>query len=264
MKGREMSDATPGHRGRGGSQGAWGLLRGALRPRASRGQLLAAVLLGLLGFALVVQLRSTDEVNLATLRQSDLVRILDDVTERSDRLRAEAAELQQTRDELTTSSDRIEAAREQAQQRVEVLGILAGTAPAVGPGIVTTVVGGEADARLVVDTVQELRDAGAEAIDLNGVRVVASTAFVDHPAGGLEVDGTRVEQPYVFTAIGDPQTLATAMSFPDGVVEKVEQRGGTARVQQVDEARIDSLRSLTEPEYARPADPATPTSTSTP
>jgi uncharacterized protein YlxW (UPF0749 family) len=259
-----VSDTGAGQPRRGARRSAWSVLRDGVRPRASRGQLLAALLLGMLGFALVVQLRSTDEVNLATLRQSDLVRILDDVTERSDRLRAEAAELEQTRDELMTSSDRIEAAREQAQKRVDVLGILTGTAPAVGPGIVLTVIGGEADARLVVDTVQELRDAGAEAIELNDVRVVASTSFVDAPERGIEVDGTHVEQPFVFTAIGDPQTLATAMSFPDGVVEKVEQRGGTARVQQLEEVRIDSLRSLTEPEYARPADPATPTSTPTP
>jgi uncharacterized protein YlxW (UPF0749 family) len=252
--------STPRDSGRGTG---WQSLREAMRPRASRGQLLAALLLGLLGFALVVQLRSTDDVDLANLRQSDLVRILDDVTERSDRLRAEAAELERTRSELLTSSDRIEAAREQAQERVEVLGILTGTAPAVGPGIVLTVVGGEPDARLVVDTVQELRDAGAEAIDLNGVRVVASTSFVDHPDGGIGVDGTQVRPPYLFTAIGEPQTLATAMSFPDGVVEKVEQRGGVARVEQVTEARIDSLRSLSEPEYARPAEPA-PTSTPSP
>lgn len=242
----------------------WGRLRAALRPRASRGQLLAAVLLGLLGFALVVQLGSNDQANLATLRQSDLVRILDDVTERSDRLRAEAQELQDTRDELLTSSDRIEAARQQAQQRVEVLGILTGTAPAVGPGIRLVIGGSDVDARLLVDTVQELRDAGAEAIQLNDVRVVASTAFVDAPGGALEVDGTVIEQPFEFWAIGEPQTLATAMSFPDGVVEKVEQRDGVARVEQLDEVRIDALRSPEEPQYARPADPASPTSTPTP
>lgn len=249
----------PGGGGPGGS--GWRRLLAALRPTASRAQLLAAVLLGLLGFALVVQLRSGDDVNLATLRQSDLVRILDDVTERSDRLRAEAQQLENTRDELLTSTDRIEAARQQAQERVNVLGILTGTAPAVGPGIELTLRGSDIDARLVVDTVQELRDGGAEAIQLNDVRVVASTPFLDGEDGGLDVDGTLVEQPYVFKAIGDPQTLATAMSFPDGVVEKVEQRGGTARVQQLDEVQIDALRVPQEPEYARPADPDTPTST---
>jgi uncharacterized protein YlxW (UPF0749 family) len=244
-----------------GRDSGWRRLWNGLRPRATRGQLLAALLCGLLGFALVVQLGSTDEVNLATLRQSDLVRILDDVTERSDRLAAEAAELEAARDELLTSSDRLEAARQQAQEQVDVLGILTGTAPAVGPGIRLTLSGSDVDARLLVDTVQELRDAGAEAIQVNDVRVVASTAFVDTPGGGLEVDGKQVEQPYVFLAIGDTQTLTTAMSFPGGVVEQVEPEG-VARVEPLDAVTVSALRSPKEPEYARPADPATPTSES--
>lgn len=240
---------------------AWHRLAGSLRFRVSRGQVLAGILMGVLGFALVVQLGSTDEVNLASLRQSDLVRILDDVTERSDRLRAEAAELEATRDELLTSSDRNEAAREQAAERVDVLSILTGTAPATGPGIRLSLRGEDVDARLVVDAVQELRDAGAEAIEVNDVRVVADTAFVDTDRG-LEVDGTLIEQPYVFLAIGDPQTLATAMSFPDGVVEKIEPEG-SAVVEQLDVVTVDALRRLEDPQYARPAEPE-PTSTATP
>lgn len=240
---------------------AWHRLARSLRFRVSRGQVLAGILMGVLGFALVVQLGSTDEVNLASLRQSDLVRILDDVTERSDRLRAEAAELQATRDELLTSSDRNEAAREQAAERVDVLSILTGTAPATGPGIRLSLRGEDVDARLVVDAVQELRDAGAEAIEVNDVRVVADTAFVDTDRG-LEVDGTLIEQPYVFLAIGDPQTLATAMSFPDGVVEKIEPEGSAA-VEQLDVVTVDALRRLEDPQYARPAEPG-PTSTATP
>lgn len=241
---------------------AWRRVAGMLRPRASRGQLLAGVLLGLLGFSLVVQLGSTDDVELSSLRQSDLVRILDDVTERADRLRAEESELEATRDELLTSSDRNEAARQQAQQRVDVLSILTGTAPATGPGIRMSLRGENVDARLVIDAVQELRDAGAEAIQVNDVRVVASTAFVDGE-NGLEADGTVLEQPYVFLAIGDPQTLATAMSFPDGVIEKVEPEG-SASVDQLDSVVVDALRPLDDPQYARPADPAEPTSSPTP
>ena len=61
----ETGTRGPGRRAR---RGAWRVLGEGLRPRASRGQLLAALLLGMLGFALVVQLRSTDEINLATLR----------------------------------------------------------------------------------------------------------------------------------------------------------------------------------------------------
>ena len=61
-----------------------------------------------------------------------------------------------------------------------MLGILAGTVAAEGPGIVVTIDGVD-DAALLLDTVQELRDAGAEAIQLGDVRVVASTYFTQAP-----------------------------------------------------------------------------------
>jgi uncharacterized protein YlxW (UPF0749 family) len=262
---RPQPDTPPGPQPRTPTPGGWGRLARGLAPRATRGQLLAALLCGVLGFALVVQLGQTDDVSLTTLRQSDLVRILDDVTQRQDRLAQEAADLEQTRDELLTSTDRLEAARQQAQQRVDVLGILTGTAPAVGPGIRLTLSGDEVDARTLLETVQELRDAGAEAIQVDDVRVVASTSFTDAAGGKVAVGGKEIARPFVFLAIGDPQTLATAMSFPGGVVEQVEPEG-TARVDQLDEVRVDALRSPSEPQYARPADPATPTSegTSTP
>jgi uncharacterized protein YlxW (UPF0749 family) len=119
----------------GAGRGSAGGLRRVLAPRASRGQLLAAVLCALLGFALVAQVNQAAEADLSGLREADLVRILGDVTERSERLEAEAARLEGTRAELATGSDQAEAAREAAQERVELLGILAGTLPATGPGI---------------------------------------------------------------------------------------------------------------------------------
>ena len=60
----------------------------------------------------------------------------------------------------------------------------------------------------MLDTVQEMRDAFAEAMQFNGqVRVVAQTSFEDGP-GGIYVDGTLLEPPYVLDVIGDPHTLA--------------------------------------------------------
>ena len=59
---------------------ARGRLGRAMRPRASRAQVLAAALCALLGFALVVQARQTQTQGLDRLQQADLVRLLDNVT----------------------------------------------------------------------------------------------------------------------------------------------------------------------------------------
>jgi len=231
----------------------------ALRPRATRSQVLAALLCGVLGFALVVQVRQTQGAELDSLRESDLIRILDDVSERTERLEDEAARLAAVRAELLTSTDAAQAAQEAAAERVEDLSILAGTAPATGPGVRLTI--SDADAQLgagvLLDAVQELRDSGAEAIQVDDVRVVASTAFVD-TGDGIEVDGEPVESPYVVLAIGDPPTIATALDIPGGVLRSVRSQDGIAAVAELDEVTIDALRVPSEPEYARPAPVASP------
>ncbi len=92
---------------------------------------------------------------------------------------------------------------------------------------------------------------------MDDVRVVASTAFVD-TAEGITVDGQLVDSPYVFLAIGDPQTMSTALDIPGGVLRTVRQREGIASAEELDEVVVDALRVPSEPEYARPAEPETP------
>ncbi len=236
-------------------------LRRSLVPRGSRGEVLAGLLCALLGFALVVQVQQTQEADLGSLRESDLVRILDDLGARNDRLDAEEAELEETREELVAGGSAQDVAREAAQQRVDLLGILAGTAPATGPGIRLTIDdggGGDVGAATLLDAVQELRDSGAEALQVDDVRIVASTSFEENE-DGVAVDGTLLEAPYVFLVIGDPHTLATALDIPGGVIRSVRNAGGQALVSEVDELVVDALRQPTTPEYARPAEPtATP------
>jgi uncharacterized protein YlxW (UPF0749 family) len=235
------------------------LLR-SLVPRGSRGELLAGLLCAVLGFALVVQVRQTQEADLGSLRDSDLVRILDDLGERNERLDSEEAELSRVRSELESGTSARAAAQEAARRQVDALGILAGTAAAEGPGLslVLTDPDGVLSAAQLLDAVQELRDSGAEAMQVGGVRIVASTSFTD-TADGIEVDGTLLEQPYEFVVIGDPPTLETALEIPGGVVETATSRGALVRTTQREEVVVDALRTPQTPQYARPAEPtATP------
>ncbi|MCW2779043.1 MAG: hypothetical protein JWN17_2768, partial [Frankiales bacterium] len=241
-------------------------LRSLLRPRLRRVDLAVAALLGLLGFGVAVQVRSTQgDGLLASARQEDLVRILDDLSNRSDRLRTEVGELQAARERLTTGTDRDQAALEEARRRSQVLGVLAGTVPAEGQGIVLTLDDptGEVGADDLLDALEELRDAGAEAVQVAGaqgtgpVRVVASTAFLERD-GGVEVDGTLLRQPYAFTVVGDPATLAAALAIPGGVTDSVEQQGGSVTVSRRPRVTVGALRPLVPPRYARPAPGASP------
>ncbi|MCA1822666.1 MAG: DUF881 domain-containing protein [Mycobacteriales bacterium] len=196
---------------------------------------LVAALAASLGFAFVVQVRTTrGESALAGARQEDLVRILDDLTARTDRLRGEITDLERTRERLTSGFGREDAALAEARKRADALGILAGTVAAEGPGVTVEIRDPEhtVTADVLLDALQELRDAGAEAIQLNGVRLVASSYLID-PAGSpgsVEVDANRVAPPYRFVAIGDADTLAEAMGIPGGVIDTVGSRAGARAI----------------------------------
>jgi len=229
-----------------------------LRPRATKANALAALLALLLGFAVATQIRQNQSLALESLRQSDLVNILDDATLASARLDQNARELQATRDQLVNGSNSGAAAVKAAQERLDALGILAGTARAQGRGIQMTIANSDkVTAPVMLDAIQELRDAGAEAIQVNNIRIVASSAF-SQGASGIEIDGKSISSPYNVAAIGDSATMASAMEIPGGLSENVRQLGATIKIAQVKELTVGALHPVREPRYARPVPPSAP------
>ena len=233
------------------------------RPRPTRTNVVATLMALLLGFAIATQVRQNRDRDLETLRSDELVRILDAVQADNARLGAEAQELQAARDKLVSGQANSEEARKAAKERLDTLGILAGTLPAKGTGVVLTIRDPkrQVTAPTLLDTIEELRDAGAEAMQIDGVRIVASTWFSDEADGSVSASGTRLQQPYRITVIGDPQTLATAMEIPGGVRETVQRAQASIEITRSTSVTVEALHSLSEHRYARPV---TPTGGSTP
>ncbi|WP_435880415.1 DUF881 domain-containing protein [Streptomyces nondiastaticus] len=229
------------------------LLNSLWPPRLTRAQLTVAVLLCVLGLGLAIQVRSTsDNSALRGARQEDLVRILDELDNRTKRLEDEKRRLENQRTELESSSNQAAEARKQTAQKEQQLGILAGTVGAQGPGIELTVSDpkGLVEADKLLDAIQELRAAGAEAIQINDVRVAADTYF-SGAAGRVEIDGKKVSQPYRFKVIGKPQDLEPALNIPGGVVQTLEKEQAGVSVQRSEKIIVDALRPAKRPDYAR-------------
>ena len=237
--------------------GGWAALGKALRFRASRGQILAGVLCAVLGFALVVQVRQNNEASLSGLSQADLVRILDETTSRGDALATEVNDLRSERDQLVSGSDKRQAALDALRRSAETQGILTGRLPAEGPGVVVTLTepNGQIKPATMLNMLEELRNAGAEAIDLNGHRITASSAFAGIP-GAVTIDGAELATPYVWTAIGEPDTIATALQIPGGALATVRSNGGEGDLRRGTKLEIRSVRALGEPQFATPVPPA--------
>jgi len=233
------------------------LLWQSLTGRPTRGQAVVGVLLAALGFATAVQVRQTNTAgDFGTQRRADLVALIDSLGSATDRTQTQIDELEQSRGDLETSAQRRQLALEEGREQLEVLEILTGTVAATGPGITVIVrdIEGDDVAPVLLNGIEELRDAGAEAIEINDtVRVVASSAFTEED-GIISVDGVALRAPYVIDAIGAPGTLAEAMVFRGGFVESVQELDGTAEVQRADVVDVDSLHVIEPDEYARPTD----------
>lgn len=249
-----MSSAPQEEQEEGGQPtSSWRRVYRMARPRATRANAFALLLACLLGFAIATQVRQTQSLGLEDLRQDELVRILDDVTQNGTRLDDEATELEATRDGLTSSEDNSPEAIAAARERADTLGILAGTERATGPGITLRITDtrGEIEAASLLDAVQELRDAGAEAMQVGSVRIVAGTWFRDG-SDGVEADGQTLSPPYEFTVIGDPPTMSSAMEIPGGVSDSVRTKGGEVRIREFSSINVEALHSNSSPRYAQP------------
>lgn len=215
-----------------------------LRRRLS--QAAVAVLCCLVGFGLVAQARATEEpeVRLEAEREEDLAQILAELSARSDALQAEITAHQLTLLEFSSSAAQDGAARRGLERRHDELRVLAGTVEVHGQGALITLEdpAREIRAELLVDVVQELRDAGAEAIGLNGVRLVASS-YIAMRDQFLVVDDEPLVPPYRIVVIGPPDTIATAMAIRGGVVDTVERlEEASVSVETSSDLRLPAVR----------------------
>lgn len=213
-----------------------------------------ALLLCGLAFAITIQISDDDQDDYSSVRGEDLVELLKSLDAANERLGSQIDELTETRDGLLNSTQRSEQAKKQAKLRAEQLAILAGTTGATGPGIELVIRDPEKniDAPALLDAIAELRDAGAEAIVINGVaRVVAQTAFLDDE-DQIRVGGQELKRPYRIEAIGDSQDLAEAVRIRGGLTDRVAIREGTATVNEKDKVTITALADVKSPEYAQP------------
>ncbi|HEY9291003.1 MAG TPA: DUF881 domain-containing protein [Microlunatus sp.] len=225
--------------------------------KPGRGQLIAGVLVFLVAVGGVTQVRthSTDQAY-SNARQDDLVQILDGLNSESRRLQGEIEDLEQTRQSLRSGADRERVARSETQRRVSELGILAGTVAAEGEGVRITVTDPESklSPELMLEGIEELRDAGAEAIEINDrVRVVASTSFGGSP-GDLTVDGVKINTPVVIDAIGGSDSLSSGATFRGGFADQVSGNAqGEVRISKQANVTINSLHEARDNQYAHPA-----------
>jgi uncharacterized protein YlxW (UPF0749 family) len=222
-------------------------------PAKRRDQLTIAAVAAILGLLAIGQLRGQAAVpGLANLSAQEMTLLIANLNTRNEQLRNEVAALER-------QSSALEAARANGQTTVgdleaDLARIRAwsGTAGIVGPGVTISVqgsIGGDG----VEDLLNELRNAGAEALLVGDVRVVPGIV-VDGRPGALSIENTSLGDVFEIRAIGSPEILLGTLNRAGGVIAQIGAAYPDARISVTPLDRIEipaSDRNLI-PSHARP------------
>lgn len=188
--------------------------------RDLRSQLTMAAVAFVLGLLVVVQLRSQIGGSaLEALSTPDLTTLVASLNSQNDRLRSEIGTLQNQLDELRANRATGATSVEQIASDLARIKAWAGVDPVSGHGVTITV-SGKIEAIAVDDLLNELHNAGAEAIAVEDVRVVARTTVSGVP-GSLDVDGYVLGDPFRIRVIGKPETLVGSLTRAGGIIAQL-------------------------------------------
>ncbi len=181
--------------------------------------LIASAVALLVGFLVVVQLRSQAVVvrHLEGQDNTTIALLINNLNRSNTSLREEIFNLESQRSRLQAGLSSGQGDPEELDRQTTRLRIVNGTLPVHGPGIVLRIDGRLRDFELQ-DIVNNLRNAGVEALALNGHRVVGRTV-IRARSGSVDLEGAPMQSPYAFKAIGDAQALYDAAQLSLGALE---------------------------------------------
>lgn len=191
-----------------------------MSPTLRTNRWMVAAVAGLLGILVVGQLRGQAGVpGLSNLTVTELTQLIANLTAGNDQLRDEVGDLNSQEAKLKAAHDRGETTVGELTADLARIRAWAGLTAVSGQGIAITVngpIGGDG----VEELLNELRNAGAEAIAVDGIRVVAGVVVAGSP-GQLSIVNSPLGDSFEIRAIGSPQILTGTLTRTGGVIAQV-------------------------------------------
>lgn len=183
-----------------------------------RRQLTIAIICAVLAFMVITQLNIQKDVQnrLSAQTPAELGQIIRNMTIEKDTLSNEIQRLKLQTYEYRRAEKSQKLSSAQTAKNLQAMKIAAGIGIVQGPGVTIKII----DEQNIfapydlIDLLHELRASGAEAISINGKRVVARTAIYENK--GIVIDSDKIISPFILNAIGNPSTLEQALIMPGG------------------------------------------------
>jgi uncharacterized protein YlxW (UPF0749 family) len=188
--------------------------------RRRRSQITIAAVSFVLGLLAVKQFQiQATGAAFAGLSSQDLTVLVANLNDRNDQLRGEITTLERELAILGQNEQRGEASVDELRADLRRVRLYAGSDPANGPGV-SILVTGPVDGDGVEDLLNELRNAGAEAMSIEDVRVVPGVV-ASGPPGAVAVGDARVGDPFTIVAIGAPDKLTGSLTRSGGIIAQL-------------------------------------------
>ena len=149
------------------------------------------------------------------------------------------------------------------EEQIKIANILLGRTNVKGDGIIITLkdnnevspstIGIEyylVHAGDLIRVINDLKNAGAEAISVNGQRVIDSTAI--YCAGNVvKINDEKISSPIEIKAIGSPELLYGSLTIPGGYLQLMEETGVIVNIEKKSDISINKYEGVIDSQYMK-------------
>lgn len=210
--------------------------------KKAKSQLSLGLVCIILGLMLAFQFKSTyNSVSVTSDRRvRDITKQLDDLKKQKDDIGVKLQEYQKKVDDYEKAAANQSDTAKMMKSEIDKLRFLSGLVDAEGPGIVITIKSvtdiatretlpvGSSD---IIDIINDLNSAGAEAISINDERYVSRTQIRDI-ADRIKINDSKFDpsQQITIKAIGAPDILTGVFKLPGSIVEELQNAGMEVKI----------------------------------
>ena len=213
--------------------------------------LVFGILCLILTFAITVQLR----VSSLSESESSQSKITDKLKDEIFRLNDENVKLAE---KFQNTTSELDDARNQAAQNdssskdtselIKKYTIVSGKTDVTGQGIIIKYKPSDNEEKADMvkdlrDIVNEIKNAGAEAIEINNQRIVGTTA-IEMVKNKIEINDTEVSENFIIKAIGDSNLMYSGLIRPGGTIENIRESGVSIEINSENTIKINKYNEI--------------------
>lgn len=187
---------------------------------------------------MLMQFKTVEETDITEIENMRETELRTAISEWKTKYEEVETKLQDTNKKISEYSEKItdnEKVAELISDELEESNMAVGKTDVYGEGVIVTLNDDEKDivAWDLIDLVNELKYAGAEAISINDVRIINTTDIFDiRSYTYITVGQQRLEPPYIVKAIGNPDYLSSILNLKDsGFVDRYKNSGKSVKME---------------------------------